>query len=234
VTTSGDQNYRSAAVLGADDSLTGNSISFASTIGGARGLTTNSAVDTTFGGAVSIGALDATAGGKINLNAGTIATTGDQTYRTDAQLLADNGLSAGGAIDFMGAVGGNSKLTTNSTGDTTFGGVVNVGSLDATAAHVNLNNGAVTTAQDQSYAGAVVLGADSTLTSGGNIALNGTVGGAGRLTTSSTGDTTFGGAVNIGALDATAGGKINLNAGTIATSGDQIYRTDAQLLADNG
>src|SRR6185312_4846130 len=177
-------------------------------------------------------ALDATAGGKINLNAGTIATSGDQIYRTDAQLLADNGLTAGGAIDFLGAVGGNSKLTTNSTGDTTFGGVVGIGALDATAAHINLKNGAVTTAQDQSYTGAVVLGADNALTStAGNIALNGAVSGADKLTTSSALDTTFGGAVNVAAVDATAA-HINLDGGAVTTAQAQSHTGAAVLGGD--
>ena len=238
VTTAMEQNYTGTVALTPDATLTSQNwfIALNGPVNGSNKLTTNSFVNTTFGGAVSVGSLDATSAfGNINLNAGTIRTTGDQAYHSGVDLLGDNALTAGGAIGFAGAVNGNSKLTTNSTLDTTFGGAVNIGSLDATANTVNLNNGSVTTAQDQSYSGAVALTPDATLTSQfGNIALNGSVNGGNKLTTNSGLGTTFGGAVSVGSLDATAaGGLINLNAGSIGTTGGQIYRGHVQLLADN-
>jgi hypothetical protein len=57
VTTAGDQTYRTAVMLGVDDTLTATGtggIDFVSTVDGAQNLVTNSAVDTTFGAAVDI------------------------------------------------------------------------------------------------------------------------------------------------------------------------------------
>ena len=115
-------------------------------------------------------------------------------------------------------------------------------SLADTAATIAVNGGTVKTNGNQTYTGAVTLGAGTTLnsnasgSSNGNVTFAGagTVDGAETLTlTSGTGTDTFGGAVGNGtALTSLAdtAATIAVNGGTVKTNGNQTY-TGAVTLA---
>ncbi len=109
--TTGAQVYRSGVIMGADTAFTaGSSIDFLSTIGGPFALTTDSAGQTTFDGAVSVGALSVTASG-INVNGGSMATAGAQSYTGDVALGAATTFKTDGAdVTFDGAITGGQDL----------------------------------------------------------------------------------------------------------------------------
>ncbi len=216
-----------------------------------------------------------------------VNTTDSQTYGTAGDagnsinavtLGANTTLASGAAILFNGKVDSSKlnentsdghTLTTGSTGVTTFKGTVGasgsteLGSLAATATTINVDGGFVATSGNQTYTGAVVIGAATAFTAvagtGGNIVFNNTVdsssNGKNLLTTNSIGNTTFkdavGGALNgeFGSLNATASGTgsvININGSSVETlgsasaKGSQYYHSnvvlgaDATLTADDG
>ena len=197
----------------------------------------------------------------IELNGSGITTIGDQYYSGPVLLGYGNNsnttlTASQGAITFTSTINpkpghvANVSLTTNSSGDTIFGGAVGgtgpLGSLTADitgSGSIHINAPAITTGDGnevdgfQRYNGNVVLGANTILTAGyqsnwaGSILFADTVDSlAGySLTTASTKDTTFMNAVDgVGDLAVqirgSMGGKINLNGGAIDTTGDQDYR----------
>ena len=173
----------------------------------------------------------------INLNGGTVTTTGNQTYNNPVTLGANTTLNAGaGNISFVSTVTGAAfTLDANSTGTTTFGGAVNVASLTTNAGGTTAINGAtVTTTGNQTYNDPVTLGANTTLNAGaGNISFVSTVTGAAfTLDANSTGTTTFGGAVNVASLTTNAGGTTAINGGTVTTTGNQTYNDPVTLGAN--
>ena len=241
IKTTANQTYNNAVTLTSDsilDSSGGNgNIHFVSTINGAHALTLTSGTGTdTFSGIVGGTALSSLAdtASHIDLNGGSIATTGNQTYTGAVLLGADTTLDSSGSngnIHFTSTVDGGHSLTlTSGTGTDTFSGAVGttaLSSLADTASHIDLNGSSVTTTGNQTYSGAVLLGTDTTLDSSGsngNIHFTSTVDGTHALTlTSGTGADTFSGAVGGGTpltgLSIAAGGGIafdgNVNAATI-------------------
>ncbi len=130
----------------------------------------NPASTVTFGGAVgttALASLDVTAT-TININGGSVSTTGAQTY-TGAVVLGGSGSdtnltsSGSGNIEFGGAVSGAKILTVSATGDTiTYAGdVTGLSSLGSTATTININGGRVSTNGAQTYNGAVVINSSS-------------------------------------------------------------------------
>ena len=124
---------------------------------------------TTFTGGVT-----ATAPSQVNL-AGTIQTTNNTMSLGDAGtpiVLTANTILSGntaGAITLGGTVNGAYSLTVNTTGDTTFtlavGNTTALTTLTTNASGTTyINGGAITTSSTQTYNDAVVLGADTTLT----------------------------------------------------------------------
>src|SRR5262249_25620520 len=100
VTTTGNQTYLDPVVLTANTTLNGSNITFNSTVDSdsnatPRSLTVNSSGNgtTTFnlrvGDASPLLSLTTNADGTTDLNAGTVTTTGDQTYN-DAVILTAN------------------------------------------------------------------------------------------------------------------------------------------------
>ncbi len=114
MTTTGAQTYGGAVTLSSDDDLTGTTVTFGSTVGGAHGLTVTG--NGVFEGGVDIASLDVT--GTADLNGGTVTTSGTQTY-TGAVVLGTSANLAGGAIDFAsrngGTVGGQSLTLIGAT-----------------------------------------------------------------------------------------------------------------------
>ncbi len=129
----------------------------------------------------------------------------------------------------LNSSGGSRSLTVNSTGTTTFGGAVGassaLSSLTTNAGGSTLiNGGAVRTTGNQTYGDAVTLGADTALNAGtGAITFGNTLNGAFNLTTTTTGNTTFTGAVGsttpLNTLTVTNANNLSFST-TLATSGD--------------
>ncbi|MGB9428303.1 MAG: hypothetical protein WCC11_00245, partial [Gammaproteobacteria bacterium] len=149
--------------------------------------------------------------------------------------------SGSGSITFDGAVGAGAHgaigaLSTSSTGSTTFQAAVKAASLTVSGPAA-INAASITTSDDQTYGGAVTLGADTTLSSSGNGAIDfaSTVDGAHNLSVSTGGVTTFGAAVGsttaLTSLSSSGGGTTTLD-GNVSTTGAQIYNDALTLGAD--
>ena len=258
VRTAGDQTYQDAVTLGADATLTGVNVRFASTLNddatlGNASLTVNASSVTTFGQAVgglqALTSLTTDAAGTTQLDGGVVRTTGDQTYQDAVTLGADATLT-GVNVRFTNTLNddgtaGNANLTINASGVTMFdravGGLQALTSLTTDAAGTTqLDGGGVRTTGDQTYQDAVTLGADATLT-GVNVTFgrtldDGGVAGNANLTVNASGVTTFGQAVGglqaLTSLTTDAGGSTQLDGGLVRTTGDQRYQDAVTLGSD--
>ncbi len=268
-TTNGAQLYNGTATLTADTLLGAANnfkLAFATTVDGTFNLTLNTGGQTILGGLVGgttpLASLTTDAGGMTLINGGGVATTtnngaasGAQTYNdavllgTDATLSSVAGTApAGGAITFNSTVDGTQALVVSTSGDTIFNGAVGGGTPLASlvtrgGGTTKLNGGTILTTGFQTYNDAVLLGANSTLTSQnaggiGNITFGATVNGPFALAVDTTGATIFNDLVgNTNALlsvTTDAGGTTQLNGGaangpTVLTTGFQTYN-DAVLL----
>ena len=207
-------------------------------------LTTGSTA--TFEGALVLsGGLSVSASGGIDLNGGSIATEGPQTYRDPVLLTADTVLTSqfGGNITFASTVDGAFALTVNTAGVTAFdgavGGTIALASLTTDApGTTDLNGGVVNTLGLQTYNDPVLLTADTVLTSvsGGDITFASTVDGAFALTANTAGVTAFdgavGGTVALASLTTDAPGTTDLNGGAVNTIGSQTYNDPVVLTAN--
>ena len=203
VKTTGAQTYTGALALGAPttlESTASGNIFLGSTVNGFESLDVETAGTTTFGapvgGTTALASLtvDGTdASGTIDLNGGTITTTGAQLYG-GAVTLTENATvtsTQGGNITFASAVDsgflvlgvqpltiGARSLDVETAGTTTFDGAVS-GLYDLTVDNtynsgvIDLNGGSVTTIGSQSYdtVNAINLGADTTLNTGTTLTL---------------------------------------------------------------
>ncbi len=204
VTTTGAQTYNDAVTIANNPILTGNGITFNSTLDGnsditanagtsnlsfngaigsvtpLQNITANSTGTTTFN-AVTSASLTTNAGGTTQLNAN-VTTTGAQTYN-DAVTIANNLILTGNGITFNSTLDGNSNITANaSTSNLSFNGAV----------------GSVTPLQN--------------------------------ITANSTGTTTFN-SVNSASVTTNIGGTTQLNS-NVTTTGAQTYN-DAVTIANN-
>jgi hypothetical protein len=249
VTTTGAQAFNGAVTLGANTTLASTgagNVTFASTVNGAFGLTVNTAGVTTFGGAVggatALTSLTTDAPGSTAINGGSVTTTGAQAFNDAVTLGANTTLTSTGAgnITLGGAVNGTFALTVNTAGVTTFGGPVgNLAPLNQLTTDApgstDLNGGTVLTFGGQFYNDAVVLSANTTLTSAspGAITLASTVNGAFSLTVNTSGVTTFGGAVGgttpLTTLTTDAPGVTQINGGAVTTTSNQTYNDNVTL-----
>ncbi|MDP3908194.1 hypothetical protein, partial [Novosphingobium sp.] len=183
----------------------------------------------------------------------TVSTTGTQTYTGAVTLKKDTTLS-GTDITFGSTVrsdvDGAAGLETTASGKTRFAGAVGGGGKALKALTTNglaeIAGGSVITKNAQTYNGAVVLAADTALTSngGGAITFASTVdsdaGQTRSLTATSTGLTTFGG--KVGSTDKLSTLLVNgpsalnvagtLLAPSIQTTGAQTYTGAVTLGAD--
>ena len=236
IVTSGAQTYAGPASLVADSTLTGASVSFGSTVDGASALTVN-AVATSFagsvGGTTALTSLTTNAAGTTQLG-GNVTTSGAQVYN-DALLLNGNAVLSGSTLNFAGSVDGARTLAINGSTGVTLGGPIGAGTALAGLSvdgPLQLRAGSVTTTGAQSYAGATILGADTTL-SAPSIAFGGTVDGGFALATQSAGPTSFVGAVGattaLASLTAGGGGAVQLSSPSVDTTGAQSYSGALQL-----
>ncbi|ASG25239.1 filamentous hemagglutinin N-terminal domain-containing protein [Nitrospirillum viridazoti] len=264
VTTSGAQSYNVAAVLGADTTLVttdGGSIGFG-TLDGAHALTINAGSGNVFltkavGGTTRLGALTVTGSGTTTvtstvaaasvttgtalvLNGGSVDTTGAQTYGGTVTLGADTVLTGStvtlsGALDAQTAGGQSLAIVGNAVMDQAVGGTTALSNVRVSGTTL-FGDPSVTTTGDQTYAGAVTLGAGTTLTStAGTITLaagaNGVAAGGQSLilvgNTVLTG--AFGGTTALNALSVTGTAALN---GSVTTAGAQTYDGAVTLAGD--
>jgi filamentous hemagglutinin family protein len=212
IRTTGAQTYSDAVTLGADTTLTGVNVQFASSLNGARALTINDSGLTSFGGIVggttALTSLTTDAPGTVAVNTTSVTTTAAQTYN-EAMTLGANvaftgvGLnfaaidgartltvnSGSGATRFNGAIGGNTALSSiAATGNTIAVAAATTSGTQAYTASggVTLSGNLGTTNSNLTITGQTTLGADAILTStGGNIVFSGapsTINGAHALT----------------------------------------------------
>lgn len=207
--------------------------------------------DVTLGGNASNLASLTITGNNIDLRQ--VATTGAQQYNGATTLrgayTTANGAfgvdgattlastvsvtTGSGAVAFTGAMSGANALTVTSSGTTTYGGAVDIASLNqAGSGGTAINGGSVTTSGTQTYVGHVTLGDDAVLT-GATVTLANGVDGAHALEIDGT-------ALLTGAIGATTklasltlDGAATLNAGSIATTGNQHYKGPVTLVRDH-
>src|SRR6185312_14104636 len=142
VKTGGTQSYGGPVVLGASDTLSGSTVTFANTVDGAHALTVTG--NGVFDGAVGFGTKlsSLSVSGTTDINGGGVTTTGTQSYTGAVTISANdtltttNGLvSFGGPIDDS-AANSHSLAIAAGTGGVTFGGAVGgnaeLASLDTT------------------------------------------------------------------------------------------------------
>jgi len=128
VTTTGTQAYDGAVSLGTDTTLSGNGVSFSSTVNGARALSVVDAGSTTFGGAVGGGtpltSLTVSGGGTTTIN-GSISTSGASGVNLTGVNLAINAAittTGGGGV----TIGESGTVTSAAAGDIVAGGAVSI------------------------------------------------------------------------------------------------------------
>ncbi|WP_262965172.1 filamentous hemagglutinin N-terminal domain-containing protein, partial [Methylobacter psychrophilus] len=176
VTSSDTQGYSGAVTLGSDTTISGSGITFTDIVksdGTNRNLTVNDSGTTAFIGAVGsstsgeeLASLTTDAAGNTAINGGAITTTGAQTFGDNITLGANTTLS-GSTITTNGTVaGGTNSLTI--TGDAVFGNAVTDIVTGLTTLAVSgttaINTNTITSADAQTYTGAVTLGTSTTLT----------------------------------------------------------------------
>ena len=211
---------------------TGGQTQFAMDLTGQKGNTAGVTVHgtVTINDAVSFNAAGASARNVL------VQSTGAQTYNGPASVTSDAFLasSGSGALTFNSTVVGPGALTVNTGGRTTFNGAVGSGAGNALASlttqggPVTLNAGSVTTTGAQSYAGAVMLGQDTRLTSSTDgVNFGTTLDGQHALTLATANATVFngavGGSVPLTNVTATDGTGVVVNGGRVATLGLQTY-----------
>jgi hypothetical protein len=183
IATSGAQTYNDAVTVGANDTLTGVSISFQSTVdsdaaANARILTIDDGGTTTFTGAVggskSLGSLITGSTGSTAINGGAVTTTVAQTYNNNVTLGANTVLTqTGGAATSVSfektldaaSAGGQSLTVQAGSGALHFVGAVGGGKAPSTIAATSTNSaanaielsGSVTTTGAQTYTGNVTV-----------------------------------------------------------------------------
>ncbi|QDV16090.1 Extracellular serine protease precursor [Gimesia panareensis] len=252
IATSDGQLFNDAVMLGANTILSSSSIGtiqFASTLDGAHTLEINTAGTTIFddlvGDSAALTSLTTDAAGDTQINGGAVTTTGSQIYYDTVELGANTVLTstASGAITFDQSLDGTFTLNVNTDGITTFNGTVGNGnalvSLTTDAGGTTqINGGTIETTGDQIFHDDVELGANTTLTStsSGAVTFDQTLNGTFTLEINTAGDTTFNGTVGnaneLTSLTTDADGTTNINGGSIATSGGQLFN-DTVLLGAN-
>jgi filamentous hemagglutinin family protein len=238
-TTSGDQIYTGAVTANNSVILTSNAgaLTFNGPVSEGFDLTTNSALNTNFNGAVTVyGRLHSnttTPAGAVWINGGSVFSGGDQIYNGAVRLGADTTLTSpyGGVIFNSAAVDGPYALVINSGLNTTFQKVVGAAmplksltvNITSPYGHIRPNGGLVRTTGDQIYNGPVYADNDATLTStAGNITFPKDVHTGFNLTTNSALNTEFDGPVSLG-NSLTTNGTVILQGGPVTSGGDQTY-----------
>lgn len=246
-TTTGGQTYNDLVTLGANTTLTAGAggVTFAGpvTVSGVYGLTVNTSGDAVFGAAVGtsvapLASLTTDTGGQTKLGGNVSAQGNTVTFNDPVVLTTNVTVSDIGDVTFANTVNGGFALTVNTPGVTTFSGAVGGGtalaSLTTDAPGTTaINGGSIRTTGTQSFANAVTLGADATLTASSVTFLGTVAGGTHGLTIS--GNAVFGDAAGdtvTGLTTLAVSGTTAINSGTVSGSGNQTY-TGAVTLGTN-
>src|SRR5690606_30784726 len=248
VSTSGDQQYDGALVLGADVALAaGGDVGFDSTVNGAHRLSVDADGAVAFGGAVggvtALAGLDVDAG---SFSAASAINVGDLSIAVQTGDIAQSGaFSVGGNASFDAGAG---NITLTNAGNDFVGAVdlrggavaitdanaLTLGQVDATSLHATAVtiglSGDVTTSGDQQYDGTLGLDADLALTAGGNVGFGATIDGAHRLSVDADGAVTFVGAVGAG----TALAGLAVDAGSFSAASTVDVDGDLSIAAQSG
>ena len=219
-------------------------------------LSIDSAGLTRFGDAVQAASVQAAGQGTLAIDGGTVHTVGAQQYDGRVLLGADTTLT-GSQVALLG--GGDGAYALDIDGNAILGGTFGANAaLASLTVHGDtaLNGGSIATTGDQSYLGAVTLAATQALASasgnigfdgtvdgsadfsvqaGGDIAFAGTVGAANRLgalVIDASGDTRFDGAVRAASVSTSEAGTLQINGGSVDTTGTQTYGERAVLGTD--
>jgi len=236
-----DLTFQSGITLTGDVTLQSGSgsIDLQDTIGGNQNLTIIGTGAVTLGGGIGIGSLTplfslVVTGSTIAMNGGGASTVGVQSYTGAVTLGADTALDAGAGnlVTFGGTVGGATHSlevgTSTSASNAQFDGVVSgLTTLNVFGTSL-INTTGITTAGNQTYTGAVTLGADTALDAGaGNlVTFGGTVGGATHSlevgTSTSASNAQFDGVVS-GLTTLNVFGTSLINTTGITTAGNQTY-----------
>ncbi|QDV51131.1 LamG-like jellyroll fold domain-containing protein [Gimesia fumaroli] len=178
-------------------------------------------------------------------NGGTVTTTGSQLYHDAVNFVTNSTLiSTGGSnIEFESTIDGAIDLVIDTIGNTILGSAVGtsapLSSLTTTAGGTTqINGGRINTTGAQIFNDDVTLGMNTILTSSGSgaITFDQTLNGAFSLGLNTDGTTNFNGFVGntdaLTGLATDANGSTNINGGSIATTGSQIFNNAVLLGAD--
>lgn len=249
VTTVGDQSYAGPVLLGVDTTLTGETIRFGSTVDGTPGgenealaIHGNLVAEGPIGSVTPLESLDVS--GASELCGGSVTTLLGQSYGGDVILCTNTVLASlsNANITFQASVNGDGEgdpeALTIRGGLVAFGPIGDLDPLASLTVHgpAELNGGSVFTVGEQRYAGAVVLGADTTLT-GTTVrfedALNGTPGGEPEALTIHGNLVAHGPIGNLDPLASlTVNGGATLAGGLVATVLGQDYNGPVSLAGD--
>jgi len=234
IATTGSQTYGGTVTLGAPTvTLSGTDATFTTGVAGAG----NSLV-LTFSGTTALttdtlsGVTNLTTnGGGTTTLAGTITTSGTQTY-TDAVTLLADATTAGSTVTFGAVTGGGHDLTVdgNAVVGGTLSGVADLAVTGTTAVNV----ATIATTGSQTYDGSVTLGAPTVTFSGTEGSFSGGIAGAGNSLVLSFSGTTALGSGTVSGIDnlTSNGGGTTTLTGSITTSGTQTYTDAVTLLGD--
>lgn len=222
---------------------------FTAAVGGLSALDAiivNTGGVTTFDDAVVAASVWTDAAGSVAIDGATVTTTGTQTYNENI-TLGDNTVLTGSTVTTNGTVDALSHSLTvagnavfgDASGDT----VTGLTTLDVSGTTL-INTATVTSADAQTYSGAVIIGNDTTLTTTDDAVLfSSTVDSQigednGLAVTVGSGDITFtdavGATVNgeLGAFVTQSTGNINIDGGRVETTGVQTYNGDVIIGAN--
>ncbi|WP_417396525.1 LamG-like jellyroll fold domain-containing protein [Gimesia chilikensis] len=249
VTTTGSQLYHNAVNFVTNTTLTssgGSNIQFNDIVDGAIDLQIDTAGTTIFNGAIGsnspLSSLTTNAGGTTQINGGSIQTSGNQIFNDDVELGANTVLTStgSGAITFNQRLNGTYTLKLNTDGDTTFNGTVgDTNELASLTTDANgttfINGGSIATEGGQLFNDAVLLGANTVLSSSasGSVNFKSTLNGAHTLNINTAGTTIFddqvGNSAALTSLTTDVDGTTEVNGGTITTTGGQTFHDVVSL-----
>jgi hypothetical protein len=183
---------------------------------------------TLLGGPVSVGTLFTDAPGTTRINGGSVSTTGAQIYGDPVALGAGATFTstAGGAVVFNQSLTGAGKpVVVNTSGETHFNGLVNVGSLATDApGTTRITGGSIITDGSQTFYDPVaVAGAAITFTAGDQVAFAQSLSGPVPVVVNAPGLTAFGGPVVVGSLMTDSPGATIVNTVLVETTGGQDF-----------
>ncbi|MBN73504.1 MAG: hypothetical protein CME32_29975 [Gimesia sp.] len=249
VTTTGSQLYHDAVNFVTNTTLTssgGSNIQFNDTVDGAIDLQIDTAGTTIFNGAIGdnspLSSLTTNAGGTTQINGGSIQTSGNQIFNDDVELGANTVLTStgSGAITFNQRLNGTYTLELKTDGDTTFNGTVgDTNELASLTTDANgttfINGGSIATEGGQLFNDAVLLGANTVLSSSasGSVNFKSTLNGAHTLNINTAGATIFddqvGNSTPLTSLTTDVAGTTEVNGGSITTTGGQTFHDIVSL-----